>query len=844
MFDFKRFSAGLRAAATETASTPVPRSGGRGNAARAAALSSRRQGASPRTAADLSWLGGSFPGFEALAPASDSAGRAGPTSARAAEHAARSGTRRTAPTPVETAASLLAPLRETTRAAHGSSREARAASVAAAEQLARLVEGQPPEVQAALLSGAEAEIAQLTRQVRHLSSDETDDAIAALSRVANSVGSDNVRLLTDTMARELPDALSGAARRGTNREERVLDAMQDAIEGGEGALLATAMARSLADDGHAGLSAGVRERAGEAVANVRERYDEARAAVDARNAELAVMQTTWGATLDEDARAAGMESFLSHHEDDYSELDDVSAVLASTLEGASYGITAPVGFDGDDQDSAFSSALAAVPHLARTEAGSAVIVDAMGRSAAGRGSFLDVQRDRLDRGAALVNRMLDGLPLLDGAAVEGGSRLDTALLEATAVQTDVAARQGDLGALDRMLGQFASFTEDRDLARTAREIQDGIAEEWAEYEAGGGIIGGLDAMGSLGSLQSKIGKVFTETSKRYLDGRPELQGRFEGIGLSFTMGSTLSAYAALAEDPDLDSFLAAGGATAGAFDARNRRQDPDFEGPRRLGRVAAGAGLLGSGINSIQNPGSVRAHLETVVDTAGYASAAQMLSTKTLFGQAAKKAGLVAGVVFSAWDTFDALQRGDTYGAAASAAPLAGMAVGAMVGGPAGAAVGLVVGGVIGVGMELWRAWRRKDPILEFEQRTQPFLQGAFESMGMSEGDADQLSHRFRDVNDDLIGVGPVLAGLAGELDVEPEAVLRWAGDLTDAQVHALAKLLLKVDHEGERLWEQTGRDPGHGRDPRDPLDIALDRGRLREIAEGIAESHPDGPWA
>ena len=71
---------------------------------------------------------------------------------------------------------------------------------------------------------------------------------------------------------------------------------------------------------------------------------------------------------------------------------------------------------------------------------------------------------------------------------------------------------------------------------------------------------------------------------------------------------------------------------------------------------------------------------------AGYANAAQMFSSKALMGQAMKKAGLVAGVFFSAWDTLDAINRGDAYGAAASAAPLAGLAIGAAVGGPVGAA--------------------------------------------------------------------------------------------------------------------------------------------------------------
>lgn len=813
---------------------------GRGNAARASRLPSGVHSASPP---GQDWLGADALWLSRRTDAEEGprARQAESDSARALEHAARRGAHDAAPSTDEVAAALLGSFRAALAPARGGTAEARAATVTAADQLSYLVQGQPPEVQAAVLREAQADLARLARQVEHLSREETDRAVAALSRVAEAVGSDQVRLLTDTLARELPDVLS--TKRGRT-ETRFLDAMQGAIEGGQGALLATAMAHSLADDGHADLAADVHERAGEAVAAVRERYDEAKAAVDARNAELALVQTTWGASLDEDARAAGMEAFLEHHADDYTELDDASGILARTLEGASYGITPPTGFEGESQASAFTSALLAIPALARTEAGSAVVVDAMARSSAGRPSFLGVARQQLDAAAQLGNTMVGALPFAgDAAAFEGGAHIDTAVMEAIAVQTDVAARQGDLGAMERMLGEFSSFTQDHDLARTATEIQAGIAEEWAEFTSSGGIVGELDALGSLGSLQSKIGKVFTETSKRYLEDRPHLRGRFDSIGLSFATGSTVSAFAALAADPDLDSFLTAGGSGARLLDARNRHNNPDFEGPTRLGRLGAGAGLLGSGINSIQNPGSVRAHLETVVDAAGYANAAQVFSSKALLGQAMKKAGMVAGVFFSAWDTLDAIERGDAYGAAASAAPLAGLAIGAAVGGPAGAALGLAIGGLVGVGMELFRAFTQKDPIVEFEQRTQPFLEAAFVSMGMGESEADQLSHRFRDVNDDLVGVGPVLAGLAGELGVSPEEMLRWASTLSDREVHDLSKRLLRVDHEGERLWEETQRPPGQGRDPRDPMNLGLDRAALTTLAVTLRRDH-EGPWA
>jgi len=782
---------------------------------------------------------GGFQGFGAAAARGleGASGRSGPSSADAAERAARNGTREEPRTADEIASGIVASFRASTQRSSGTTPEARRGTVAATEQLSYLIAGQPPEVQAAVLRGAQAELAQLTRQLEHLSHEETGRAVAALTRVANSVGSDQVRLLTDTMARELPEVL--ASDRGRS-EGRVLGAMQDAIEGGDGALLATAMARSLENDGHTELATEVHERAAESVAVVRERYSEARAEVDARNAELALVQTTWSGALDEDAQQAGMEAFLQQHEGDYAELDEATAVLAATLEGASYGMTAPAGLSEDTDRSAFVGAVAMVPELARTEAGSAVIVDAMSRSAEGRASFLDGSQ-RLSR----IRGAVEGLGPWGrtDSGTDSDAAHDAMLMEAISVQTDAAARQGDVSSLDRMLGEFAAYTGDPELAQTAEQIQEGIAEAWAEYEEGGGIIGELDALGSLGALQSKISRTFRDVSKHYLSDRPALQGRFDSIGLSFATGSTISAFAVAAVDPGADSFLDAAGSGLKTLDTRARNRNPALDGSTRWGRVGAAAGLAGGVVNVIQDPTSVRAHLEAVADGAGLANTSRMFSSKPFMGQALKRAGVVAGAFFSAWDTLEALDRGDTYGAAAAAAPLAGMAIGAMVG-PGGAAVGLVVGGVIGIGMELFRAFSMNDPTLQFEQRTQPFLMAAFESMGMSESDADQLSHRFRDANDDLVGVGPALAGLAGHLGVSSDAMLQWAAGLSDWQAKTLAKRLLRVDHESERLWEASQGAPGEGRNPRDPLSISLDHGQMEDVAGYVRNIMPPGPWS
>ncbi len=757
------------------------------------------------------------------------------------------------PSAAQRAATALQELRATTRAALGSSRDAKAATVAATEQLAALMQGQPPDVQAAILRGARAEIGQLTKQLQHLGRNETNRAISALAQVAESAGSENVALLTDTMSRSMPEVVAGDAGIGRNAMPRnnILSALGDAIEGGGGALLATAMARSLEQDGHEDFALAVHKQAAASVQRVHSRWQEAKDKVDARNGELAAVSASWSGAFDEDARAAGAEAFLANHAETYEDLDKASAVLAATLEGASYGLRKPSGLDEAQDGGAFRMAMNAIPDLARTEAGSAVVVDAMARSAAGHDNFLDVERNRrssLVRASEHQNGWLGRS--LQGAAQAHTDALDQTLLEATATQTDAATRRGDLGAVGAMLSDFAAFTDDRTLSDAAKEVQEEMQASWQEFEAGGGIIGGLDAMGSLKSLQSSIGKAFAQVGKSRLGGNPAMQARFESIGASFTVGSTISAYAALAEDPNLQSFLSAGGATAGTLDKLNPKPSQQTAdgvgGATKLGRIASGAGLVGSGLRSIQNPASVRAHLETVSSAAGFAHAGGLLGSRAVLSQAAKKAGVVAAVVFSAWDTWDAYQNGDLYGAAASAAPLVGLGIGASIGaagGPVGAMAGMAIGAVVGVGMELIRAFTRKDPILQFEQRTQPFLQGALQAGGMSSAEAKALSHRFRDVNDDLVGVGPVLAGLSATLGVSSPTMLDWAAGLRDGDAHRLAKFMLQVDHSGNDAWQKLQAEPNPSISPHDPLQIGLDQNRMDALAAWVQAEWPDGPW-
>jgi len=153
------------------------------------------------------------------------------------------------------------------------------------------------------------------------------------------------------------------------------------------------------------------------------------------------------------------------------------------------------------------------------------------------------------------------------------------------------------------------------------------------------------------------------------------------------------------------------------------------------------------------------------------------------------------------------LRSGNLQEAAVASLPLVGMGIGASIGsvvpGPgtlAGATIGAAVGAIAQLGVQVFRSINKDDPIVKFEERNQVFLESAFIGMGLSDSQAEKASKRLRDVNKDLIGVGPLIGPIAAQLDQHPQALLQWLIAQPEAEIKHFAKTLLKIDINAEAI--------------------------------------------
>ena len=242
----------------------------------------------------------------------------------------------------------------------------------------------------------------------------------------------------------------------------------------------------------------------------------------------------------------------------------------------------------------------------------------------------------------------------------------------------------------------------------------------------------------------------------------------------------------------------------------DRRDDRRSQRPRRLD-VALSALDLGADIST------------TLWQSAG--------------GQLLARAGLVVGLAFSAWDTARAIDEGDWIGAAAAAAPIVGAAIGAVVAGATigagltswlgpGAIVGAAIGALVGIGIQLVRGIWQDDPMEKYEQGTQEALEAAFAAMGFDEDEADRLAHRLRDVDDDFVGVGPVIAQVADEMGIPADLLLVSAIDARRRRAGDRREVMLGVDTNSGDVRDD---DSGH-------TELVVDEGDATALADALEE--------
>jgi hypothetical protein len=221
-----------------------------------------------------------------------------------------------------------------------------------------------------------------------------------------------------------------------------------------------------------------------------------------------------------------------------------------------------------------------------------------------------------------------------------------------------------------------------------------------------------------------------------------------------------------------------------------------------LGAVALGQSLYG-----LRDGADAREAVGAVVTAAGLGSSVAGMVLTNGAPKLLSKGLPVVGYALSAFDTVNALKKGDELGAVAAAAPLAGALSGAAIGAASGSfapgigtAIGGAVGALVGVSITAVRAWTADSPAEKFEQSTQAFLQGALQQGGLSASAAERAAHRLRDVNDDFFGAGHAVAALARRTGEEPAQVLTTLARLDDDRLQAFVKRALAMRDNGEQL--------------------------------------------
>jgi hypothetical protein len=222
-----------------------------------------------------------------------------------------------------------------------------------------------------------------------------------------------------------------------------------------------------------------------------------------------------------------------------------------------------------------------------------------------------------------------------------------------------------------------------------------------------------------------------------------------------------------------------------------------------------GAVCLGYSLQGLRDGADAREAVGVVVNAAGLGSSVAGLVLKNGAPKVLTHGLPVVGYALSAFDTVNALKRGDEVGAVAAAAPLAGALSGAAIGAGTGSfapgigtAIGGAVGALVGVSIVGVRSFTEDSPSEQFETSTQTFLQGALQHGGLSASHAERTAHRLRDVNEDFFGAGHGMAAIARRTGEPAEQVLMNLANLDDEQLHQFVKRVLDVRDNGEQLRE------------------------------------------
>ncbi|MEQ1571362.1 MAG: hypothetical protein ABMA64_37385, partial [Myxococcota bacterium] len=699
-----------------------------------------------------------------------------------------------------------------------------AATVAAAATLAEQLAGLPPELRAQVMAEVDDDVRVLVDELGSLTGDQTRDALASFTRAGEALGAEHVALLTDVVAEGLQDQVDGHH----DNPGEIEDGIRAAIADGNGALFASALAESLHDKGQVVLAGQVAGFAEAGVGDVMEDYRDALGEFEEYEAFLANWTLQNGPIVGSDAVAAAEQAFRDEHREVYEAFLAQQQRYLTVLDGAAYAVDTWADNEGmvvgteptqlepytsyrevDDDDSAMFDAMyhvttlqsglerdAASGQWVASSVGQDALTDAMLREGAGERTFLTTaaeQGERFDARAHDEAGLDDDQALSVGWTDRMAQTLDLTLVSAAQNallrdldgdglgDLDVDALTDSLEAWGRVHATLGSDELDyevfaREAAREILEVRDQVAAGALEYADLISTTRAAFAAGTSDPISAARAGYPDELS-------PTLSASLAAIGDTIGIVQGVAAWGDTSLVGKVQTGMQPLVLAQRLLDAKSARTLADTGVPSGLGTVANGIGLTSSvvdfaaGLDSLLRDDATMS--EAFATAMGGSSALGALAelngmarTARLFG----KASTVLAVGLSVFEAGAAALAHDWDGAALAALPAIGAGVGALFGG-IGAPVGLAIGTLaqFALGSLLSR-----DPNKDYEAATQIAWSAAITSLvpGASSLDVERLSHELRNVDDDWVGAGPVLALVAREAGMSPESLFAGLLDL------------------------------------------------------------------
>lgn len=684
-----------------------------------------------------------------------------------------------------------------------------------------------PDERRAYLEQAGPHLDTILANMDHLDADENAEVIAMLAGAAEYLGQDDVALLTDRVAENLPAMFDGH----NNNQYEFMDGVQAAVENGHGALFGPALADSMRRAAETetdyykserlkSISADLAYATAEGVGEVMERFEEAQADFHEKEAWINSWLANNTQLVGPDAAAAAEAAFAAEHADTYETYGSAQQNYASILEGASY----MTDNWAEDQSAHGMYQYAAqgaqdafyhVPSLmeetrvqnpdgtwGRGTTGSDVMADAVLRETGGRTTFLGTasrlaeegvfdERYAEETGEANPNTWSDQL---DAAMLYGGVRASEALMRDSGGGlnlggVDLAAEVMDtIGRLSpEMQDDMEAMADDiRAFQEEFQSNPDATASDWAN-----------------GFSTVLSGYVRLDDSGQTDPNAPPNR-RNAAISAFASSLSTIGAVSAYISDEDrtFGDHVSFGANLAdgllGATD--NGRIANGGAATSRLGNVSKAAGRIAGGVGLITSLGDVigaengQERFSAFLGAGGSASylVAGLAASGSTLATSATGIGTAFLAAKSLFDAGSLLADGNVSGAAVAALPAIGAAIG-LIGGPFGAALGLGIGTLASIGLSALGVGSG-DPNEAYEEGTEVAWNAAISVLapGVSEETRAGMAEIFRNVDDNRVGVGPVLTLFAANAGYSPEEIMTHFAELYDTRGHAYVDDLIK----------------------------------------------------